>query len=49
MYRADGEAVRVECPRYSHLKKYTRPYRALMRRSAAGAWHIHDEYSESQP
>ena len=30
-YRADGEAVRVECQRYSHLKNYTSPYRAVLR------------------
>lgn len=48
-YRADGGAVRVHCERYSRLKGYASPYRALLKRAPSGEWLIHDEYSESRP
>jgi hypothetical protein len=48
-YTVAGEAVRVECERYSHLKQYTSPYRALLKKAPSGAWLVYDEDSESRP
>lgn len=49
IYKAEGEVVRVDCQRYSHLKLYTSPYRAVLKKGPAGVWLVDDEYSESQP
>ena len=48
-YSPEGERVRIECTRYSELKKYSSPYSLLVAPTEQGEWLIFEEYSESKP
>jgi hypothetical protein len=48
-YKAEARGVRINCQRYSNLKKYTSPISLLVSAGVQGQWLIIEELSESQP
>ena len=48
-YKPEGPNVRINCSRFSELKKYTSPYSLLVGPDRAGKWQIIEELSESRP
>jgi hypothetical protein len=48
-YKPEARGVRIECQRYSNLKKYTSPISLLVGAGAQGQWLIIEELSESRP
>lgn len=47
-YSMEGDKVRINCIRYSELKKYFSPFSILAGPGADGKWLIYEEISESR-
>lgn len=48
-YSEEGERIRIQCTRFSALKKYSSPYSLLVGPDERGDWRIFEELSESRP
>ena len=48
-YTPEGDRVRINCTRFSELKKYSSPLSLLVGPDKDGKWLIFEEISESQP
>ena len=48
-YSEEGERIRIQCTRFSALKKYSSPYSMLVGPDERGDWRIFEELSESRP
>ena len=49
VYAAEGARTRINCQRFSELKKYASPVSLLVGPGPTGPWLIFEELSESQP
>jgi len=48
-YSTEGQRVRIDCTRFSNVKKYKSPLSLLVGPAPDGKWLIYEEISESRP